>query len=161
MNFNRSNIFHSVRWPLAIFLVTSWSRSDRISGPQQQNTQPSAIWGHRNYWNFYHLRSFVNFLNDNPMVQGRGCMRDATSLFIQAPIVSYVLLKMCETSHRRGVTRFLCDLPIQAFSLWLLLPNSKVVGSKHLSWSFDCLEAAQNTQHLCNRTKLTVWTFLM
>ena len=73
-------------------------------------------------------------------------MRDATSLPNRAPIVSYVLLKMCEAAHCRGGTRFLWDLPILAFYLWLLPPISQVVDSKHLSWSFGCLEAAQNTQ---------------
>ena len=32
MNFNQSNVFHSVRWLFPIFLVTSWSRAHRTSG---------------------------------------------------------------------------------------------------------------------------------
>ena len=43
------------------------------------------------------------------MVQGRGCMGNATLLPNQAPMVSYVLLKMCAASHCRGGTR----LPLQ------------------------------------------------
>ena len=92
------------------------------------------------------------------MVQGRGCMGDATSLLNQAPIVSYVLLKIYGTSHCRGGTRFLCNLQILNFSLRLLPPISQVVGTKHLSWSFGCLKAAQNAKHLCNPTKVQyVW----
>ena len=128
------------------FMVLHWIQFLLLNS---KKTQSSAIWGHRYYWNFYHLRSFVNFeINVNPMAQGRGCMGDATLLPNLAPIVSYVLLKMCKASHCRGGTQFLHDLPILALSLWLLPPISQVVGSKHLSWSFGCLEAAQNTQHL-------------
>ena len=102
----------------------------------------------------------INFeINDNPMMQGRGWMgmwQDATSLPNQAPIVSYVLLRICdEALHCRDGTQFLCNLSILAFSLWLLPPIPQVFGSKHLSWSFGCSEATQNTQHLCNPTKLT------
>ena len=75
MNFNQSNTLLSVRWPFAIFLLTSRSLIHRTSGLYLQYTQPSAIGGHRNYWKFYHLKSFVNFeINDNLAVQDRGCM---------------------------------------------------------------------------------------
>ena len=91
------------------------------------------------------------------MVRGRGCTGDATSPPNRAPMVSCMLPKMREVSPCHDGTRFLC---IRDFSLWSLPPISQVVGSKHLSWSFGCLEAAQNTQHLCNSTKLTAWSLM-
>ena len=50
--------------------------------------------GHCYYWNFYHLKIFVNFeINDIPPAQGWGYIGDATVLPNQAPIISLLVAK--------------------------------------------------------------------
>lgn len=97
----------------------------------------------------------LNFvINEIPMVQDRECIENgkATSVPNQAPIVSYVLLKMCEAAHCRPGTQFLGELQV-----WLFLFDGfphlhiSIVDSKHLSWLYKI--------HLSNLNKLTAWSF--